>query len=138
VPTRIPVLFLTRVAAVPGGLALRANFEVLWLAQNLTPFVAAKLTPLPSLCTDTSNGLWPPFRNLYHAGQDIGGNVVPLHKLSRRRDTHGIPHMPNLTGVGVISVHAKGESRACVVVAILCGLAQPLQRPPLAPRDAAP
>ena len=34
VPTRCPVLSLTRVAAVPGVLALRANFEVLPLAHN--------------------------------------------------------------------------------------------------------
>jgi hypothetical protein len=46
VPTRIPVLFLTRVAAVPGGLALRANFEVLQMSHNLARFVEAVLSPL--------------------------------------------------------------------------------------------
>jgi len=46
VRTRGPVLFLTRVAAVPGGLALRANLEVLQLAHNLAPLVVAILSPL--------------------------------------------------------------------------------------------
>jgi hypothetical protein len=50
VPTRIPVLFLTRVAAVPGGLALRANLEVLQKALNQAPFVAAILAPLQRFC----------------------------------------------------------------------------------------
>jgi cell shape-determining protein MreC len=45
-PTRIPVLFLALVAAVPSGLALRANFEVLQLAQNLTTFVETMIRPL--------------------------------------------------------------------------------------------
>jgi len=44
VPTRGPVLFLTRVAAVPGVLTLRANFEVLQKAHNLAPFVLAILS----------------------------------------------------------------------------------------------
>ena len=45
--THIPVLFLTRVAAVPGGLAQRANLEVLQLAHNLAPcVVVAIVTPL--------------------------------------------------------------------------------------------
>ena len=46
VPTRCPVLFLARITAVPGGLALRANFEVLLKAYNLTPVVDAKYAPL--------------------------------------------------------------------------------------------
>ena len=43
VPTRSPVLFLTRGAAVPGGLALRAHFEVHQTAHNLAPVVEAIL-----------------------------------------------------------------------------------------------
>jgi hypothetical protein len=35
VPTRCPVLLLARVAAVAGGLALRAHLEVLSMADNL-------------------------------------------------------------------------------------------------------
>ena len=34
VPTRIPILLLTRFAAVPGGFALRANFELLQKTHN--------------------------------------------------------------------------------------------------------
>jgi hypothetical protein len=41
VPTYCPVLFLTRVAAVPRAFALRADFEVLKMAQNLAPGVEA-------------------------------------------------------------------------------------------------
>jgi len=41
VPARIPILCLTRVAAVPDGPALRAHFEVLQLALDLAPVVAA-------------------------------------------------------------------------------------------------
>jgi len=37
VPARIPVPFLTRSAAVPGGLTLPANLEVLQMAHNLAP-----------------------------------------------------------------------------------------------------
>jgi hypothetical protein len=46
VPTRIPIHFLTRVAAVPGDLALRANLEVLQTANILAPFVATVRSPL--------------------------------------------------------------------------------------------
>ena len=46
VPNRIPIHFLTRVAAVPGGLALRATFEVLQKAHNLAPVVDAIRSPL--------------------------------------------------------------------------------------------
>jgi hypothetical protein len=46
VPTRIPILFLTGIAAVPGGLALRANLKFLQKAHNLTPFVVAVVMPL--------------------------------------------------------------------------------------------
>jgi hypothetical protein len=38
----------------------------------------------------------------------------------------------------MVSVHVKGETLARVDVAIIGGLVQPLQRPPLAARDAAP
>jgi hypothetical protein len=41
VPTRIPILLLARVAAISDGLALRANFEVLQMADNLAPVVEA-------------------------------------------------------------------------------------------------
>jgi hypothetical protein len=44
-PARIPVLFLTRVAAVPGVLALRANLEVLRMAQNLASMVPTIIGP---------------------------------------------------------------------------------------------
>jgi len=52
VPTCSPILFLTCVAAIPGGLALRANLEVLHMAHNLAPVVTATsytLTRLSSL-----------------------------------------------------------------------------------------
>ena len=56
VPTRGPALFLSRLAAVPGSLALRANFEVLQMAHNLAPtvqgrtlvHVSAQLEPCPT------------------------------------------------------------------------------------------
>ena len=75
---------------------------------------------------------------MYHAGQDIRGNVVPIHDPSGRGRPGGIPHMPNLAGVGVVSVHVIGETQACVGDAVLGGLAQPFVRPPLAARDSAP
>jgi len=46
--------------------------------------------------------------------------------------------MPNLAGVGLVSVHVTGEVQARVGAAVLGGLARPLQRLPLAARDAAP
>ena len=46
VPTRRPVLFLTRIGAIPGDLAPRADFEVLQMAQNLAPVVVAIRKPL--------------------------------------------------------------------------------------------
>jgi hypothetical protein len=46
VPTRYPVLFLTRGTAVPGVLALRANLEVFPLPHDLATVVKAKLIPL--------------------------------------------------------------------------------------------
>jgi DNA-binding response OmpR family regulator len=56
VPTRIPVLFLTRGATVPGVLALRANFEVLKKPHNLAPVVAAIRSPIrrDSKCSGAS------------------------------------------------------------------------------------
>ena len=45
VPARSPVLFLTHGTAVPGCPALRAHFELLQKAHNLTPFVSAMLSP---------------------------------------------------------------------------------------------
>ena len=46
---------------------------------------------------------------MYHAGQNISGDVVPLRDPSRRCDPSGLPHMPNLAGVGPVSVHAISE-----------------------------
>jgi hypothetical protein len=45
VPARSPVLFLACVAAVPGGLALRANFELLQVAYKVATVVEAMLSP---------------------------------------------------------------------------------------------
>ena len=45
-PTRCPVVFLTRIAAVPGAFALRANSEVLQMSHNLAPVIAAIRRPL--------------------------------------------------------------------------------------------
>jgi len=147
VPTRCPVGFLTRVAAVPGDLALRAHFEFLLWAHNLAPVVLAKRSPLqrfsakPVKHVDCMSPLPQP---MHHAGQDIRGDVVTLHVPSRHGDPGGLPHMPNLAGVGLIHVHVSGEFQASVSVAVLAGvavlggLAPPLYRLPLAPRDAAP
>jgi len=49
---------------------------------------------------------------MYHACQDIWGDVVPLYDLSRRGDPVGLPYVPNLAGVGLVSVHANGECQA--------------------------
>jgi hypothetical protein len=72
---------------------------------------------------------------MYHAGQDIRGNVV----MDPNQCGHpgSIRHVPNLTGVGMVAVHAIGELQASGGVAVLGGLATLLHRPPLAPRDAA-
>jgi len=142
VPTRRPVLFLTRVATVPGGLALRANLEVLQKAHNLTLVVVAKLAPLhhsSAKLVESVDWIMTPLpQPMYHAGQDDLGDVVPLRDPSRRGDPSGLLHLPNLAGVGLVSVHATGELQARVGLANFCGLAPPLHRPPLAPRDAAP
>jgi len=45
--------------------------------------------------------------------------------------------MPNLAGVGIVSVHGSGELQARFGDAVLGGLAPTLLRPPLASRDAA-
>jgi hypothetical protein len=45
VPTRIPILFLTRGSAVTVRFALRANFKVLQMAHNVARFVVAIVTP---------------------------------------------------------------------------------------------
>jgi hypothetical protein len=67
VPTRSPVLILTFGAAVPSGLALRANLELLQKAQNLAPLVAAILSTLHRHDTkQVELGNWiipPPFCN---------------------------------------------------------------------------
>jgi len=75
---------------------------------------------------------------MYHAGQDIWGDVVPLHDPNRRVVPGGLPHVPNHPGVGLVSVHPLGESQARVHVAVLSGLAHPLHCTPLATRDAVP
>ena len=141
-PTRCPVLFLARGATVPGGSALRAEFEVLQLAHNLATVVVAIRNPLRrsyAAIGKLLNYIMPPFpQPMYHGGQDIRGDVVTLHDPSRRGDTGGLHHVPNLSGVGTICVHASGEYRARLGVAKFGGLALPLQRPPLAARDAAP
>jgi len=140
VPTRGPVLFLTRVAAVPSGLTLRADFELLQKALNLAPLIVAILIPLQrrsTKCLEQINSILTRLSQpVYHAGQDIRGDVVPLHDPSRRGNSGSLPHVPNLAGVGLVSVHAKGEFRARVDEAVLGGLAQPLHRVPLAARDA--
>ena len=51
---RMPVLFLTRVAAVSGDLALRANLEVLHMAHKLAPLVNAIYSPLQRSPTQIS------------------------------------------------------------------------------------
>jgi hypothetical protein len=45
---------------------------------------------------------------MYHAGKDIGGDVMPLRDPSRRDDLGGL-HVPNLTCVRKVHVHASGE-----------------------------
>ena len=66
--TRRPILFLTCVAAVPGGLALRAHLEVLQTAHNLARLILAIHTPHHSLCAEPVkcvNYVIPPFRGLH-------------------------------------------------------------------------
>ena len=142
VPTSSPVLFLTRVAAVPGGLALRANLELLQMAHNLAPFVLAIRSPLQRYATTLlellDRTVSPLPQPMYYAGKDIRGDIVPLRDPSRRGDRGGIPHVPNLAGVGKVCVHVKSELRARFGVAVLGGLAQPPHRRLFAPRDAAP
>ena len=128
VPTSSPVLFLTRVAAVPSGLALRANREVLQKAHNLAPVVAAILSPLQR-CSAKPDELvdcimCPLMQPMHHADQNIQGDVVALHDLSRQGDPGGLPNVPNLAGVGHVFVHARSEFQARFGVAILGGLAQ--------------
>ena len=50
----------------------------------------------------------PPASRLYHATQDIRRDVVALHDPSRRGDPGGLIHMPNLAGVGLVSVYFTG------------------------------
>ena len=78
---------MARVAAVPGGLALRANFELLQKAHDLAPIVIAIVRPLQrfsaeivelverilSLCP----ALFP--QPIYHGSQNIRGDVVALY-----------------------------------------------------------
>jgi len=142
VPTRRPVLFLARIAAIPGGLAFWANFEVLQLSQNLAPVVAAIPSPLQCFSAEQLQlGYYimsPLPQPVHHAGQDIRGDVVTLHDSSRRGDPGGLHHMPNLAGIGAIHVHVGGEVLARSGVAKFRGLAKPLYRLPLAARDAMP
>ena len=75
---------------------------------------------------------------MYHADQDIRGDVVPIRDPSRRSDPGGLPHVPNLSGARMVSVHMIGEFHACIGVAAFGGLAPPLGRPPLAVLHTAP
>ena len=61
---------------------------------------------------------------------------MALHEPSRHSNPGDVLNLPNLAGVGIVSVYATGESQARVGMAALSGLAHPLHRPPLAPRDA--
>ena len=103
VPTRCPVLFLTGVAAVPGGLALRANLEVLPKADNLAPVVAAILSPIQRISAKPVEfGDWvkpPPPQPMDNAGQNIPGDVVALHDPSRHGFPCGLRYVPNPVGV---------------------------------------
>jgi hypothetical protein len=47
-------MFLTLRTAVPGGLALRANLEVLQMAHNLAPIVEAISTTLQRLSAENA------------------------------------------------------------------------------------
>ncbi len=75
---------------------------------------------------------------MYHACQDIWEYVVPLYDLSRCGEAGGLPYVPNLAGVGLVSVHASAECQAPIGVAIIGGLAPPSHRHLLAQRDAVP
>jgi len=116
------------------------------MAHNLAPLVEAKIRLLQRFSAKLIEQIrwiigWITRRLLQpmqHASQDILGDVMPLRDPSRRGDPGGLPHVPNLAGVGLVSVHARGESQACVAEAVLGGLAQPLQRLSLATSDAAP
>ena len=104
--THCPVLFLARIAAVPVGLALRANLEVLQMANNLAPDVAAIHISLQQFSAKLVEFVdWIPtplLQPVHHAGQDIRGNLVNPQDPSRRRVPRGIPYVPNLTGVGTV------------------------------------
>ena len=60
---------------------------------------------------------------MYHACQDIREYVVPHYDLSRCGGAGGLPYVPNLAGVGLVSVHASVECQAPIGVAVLGGLA---------------
>ena len=141
VPTGGPVLFLTRGATVPGVPALRANFEILQMAHNLAPLVEAKLSPLHRCSAhqvEPADWITPPLpQPMYHVGQNIRGDVVALHEASRLGDPGGLRHVPDLTGVGLISIHVIGEVQARVGEAVLGSLTYPPRRHLLTTRDAA-
>jgi len=98
-----PVGFLTRVATVPGGLALRANLELLQKAHDLAPLVDAIRTPLQRVYAtpvERFGYIMSPLQQpMYHAGQDVRWDVVPLHDPSRRGDPGSLRHMSNLSGI---------------------------------------
>ena len=72
-------------------------------------------------------------------GQDVRGDVVvSFYDLSRFGGAGGLPYVPNLAGVGLVSVHASVECQASIGVAVIGGLAPPSHRHLLAPRDAVP
>jgi hypothetical protein len=120
-----PVLFLARIGTVPGDLAPRAHFEVLQIAHNLAPVVDAIPTPLHRENAKRFEKRFekverialpcyaPLLQPIYHALEDLRGDVVTLHVPSRHGDTSGLHlHMPNLAGVGNVCVHIAGESQA--------------------------
>jgi hypothetical protein len=76
------------------------------MAHNLTPFVVAMSIPLQrssaKLVERLDCSVSPVPQPMYHAGQDVPGDVVPLHDPNRRGDPGGRLHMTNLAGVGKV------------------------------------
>jgi hypothetical protein len=112
------------------------------MADNLATVVAAICIPLQrcfAMPVELVDDIMPPIPHpMHHTGQNIRRDVVTLSHPSRRGDPGGLPHVPNLAVIGLVSVHALGESQARIGMAVVGGLAQPLRRPPPATRHAAP
>jgi len=111
----VPTLILTLIAAIPHGLALRADFEILSFAHHLAPVVAAPLSPLQHFFTHRINefkqGIWLMTslqQKMYNVVQDSLGDVVTLKHPIPRGDL-GCRHIPKLAGVG--TVHVLGTDR---------------------------